>query len=118
MRHGKTGIIITLTSLLLAGAALAQEAPPGNPRDMTPEQREAARAEHRERWENMTDEERQAARENRQEKKKARREERRERWDNMSDEERQAVREKRQAKGDERRHDRHHRQGGERRPQS
>jgi hypothetical protein len=48
MQHGKTKIIVTLTSLLLAGAVLAQDAPPANPRDMTPEQREAMREQRRE----------------------------------------------------------------------
>jgi len=84
MQYGKTGIIITLTSLLMAGSALAQDAAPENRRDMTPEQREAARAEHRERWENMSDEERTAAREKHRDAKKARRVEHRERWENMS----------------------------------
>ena len=95
MQHGKTRIIITLTSLLMAGAALAQETPPANPGDMTPEQRDAMREQRREAYENMTDEERQAAREKRRENKQARSAERRDRWESMSDEERQAARERR-----------------------
>ena len=55
MQHGKTKIIITLTSLLMAAGALAQEAPPANPGDMTPEQREAMHEQRREAYENMTD---------------------------------------------------------------
>ena len=55
MQHGKTKIIVILTSMLLAGAAFAQEAPPANPGDMTPEQREAMREQRREAYENMTD---------------------------------------------------------------
>jgi len=57
--------------------------------------RKENRAERRERWESMSDEERAAMREQRG----RTRAERRERWESMSDEERAALREKRRDRG-------------------
>ncbi len=99
MQFAKTRQILTLASLLAAGAAVGQDAPPGNPREMTPEERQAALETRREAFENMTEEERAAALEERGQLGQERRNAARERFENMSEEERQAMRERRQQEG-------------------
>ncbi len=71
-------LMITAATLLAGGIANAQDAaPPG----LTPEERQAKRAEMRERWESMSEEERAALREERRAQREARRAENRERWE-------------------------------------
>ena len=83
-----------LTALLAVGPALAQEGPI-DPDGTSKEEWRAKQQERRQRWENMSDEERAAARAERE----AANAERRQKWESMSDEERQAARERRGSKG-------------------
>ncbi len=92
--------IIGFAALLAGGGAVAQEQGDGQPSPGEQrEDREARRQEMRERWESMSEEEREAARAEMRERRDSRREEMRERWENMSEEEREAMREKRRAAG-------------------
>ncbi len=94
MRHMKPVLFLAAATLLTMGTAVAQDDPQREPREMTTEERDAAREARRARWENMSDEERAAVREKREKRMAVRRAERRERFENMSPEERQAMRER------------------------
>ena len=101
MRYMKHILTLTIATLMTMGTVYAQEDPPDDPRGMSTEERQAAMdARHAERearrakWESMSDEERAAVREKREQRMAVRRAERRERFDNMSPEEQQAVRER------------------------
>lgn len=101
MRYMKHILTLTVATLMTMGTVYAQEDPPDDPRGMNTEERQAAMdARHAERearrakWESMSDEERAAVREKREQRMAVRRAERRERFDNMSAEEQQAVRER------------------------
>ena len=76
-------LTLFLASIMSLSTVHADDTAPGADA-MTDEERQAARQERRAQWENMSEEERQAARE-----------ERRAKWDSMSDEEKQAARERR-----------------------
>ncbi len=107
MRHMKHILLLATATLMTMSTAVAQDNPQREPRDMTAEERDAAREARRANWENMSDEERAAVREKREQRKAVRRAERRERFESMSPEERQAMRERRQE-----RRVRHHEQRG------
>ena len=96
MRHSKTILLVATVALLGMGTAMAQDDPPREPRQMSAEERDAAREARREHWQSMSDEERAAFREQHRAKSQQRRDAARERYQNMSDEERAAMREKRE----------------------
>ena len=94
MRHLNRLLAAGALAFAFATPVLAQDAEPGNPRDMTPEERHAARDARRADWENMSEEERAAAREARAAGREDHRAARRERFENMTDEQRAAARER------------------------
>ena len=103
MRHTKYILLAGIAALMSMGTVFAQEGPPGDRQEMTAEQRQEAKDARRARnearrseWENMSDEQRVAARAERDQKMEQRRVEMRQRWESMSDEDRQAVRERRE----------------------
>ncbi len=123
MVKGLWHLVILLASLFITGTGVAEETPaePGAA-PPTPEERRAHREAMRERWQNMSAEEREALRQEMREKHGDRHhgprrhfrhlseEERaamRERWQNMSEEERKAFRQKMRERNSG--HDRKHR---------
>jgi len=96
MQIRKLSILLALTSIFAMGAAFAQESDDSTTTDGTNTDRQRPdREEMRKRRENMSDEEKQAMRERRQQRSKEHRAAKRERWESMSDEERQAARDRR-----------------------
>lgn len=84
-----------LLALTGANGALAQDSDAqsarAKARDMTPEQREAARGKANEKWDSMSDDEKAGAREKRDRK----RDMQRAKWESLSDEQKAQLREKR-----------------------
>jgi len=102
MRHSIHILLLATAALMAMGTAIAQDSPPQDRREMSAEERDAARQARRELWENMSEEDRAAAREQHRAKREDRRAANRERYENMSEEERAAAREQRRARTEER----------------
>jgi hypothetical protein len=102
MRHTKILVLLAIASLFVMGTAIAQEDPANDRQQMSAEERQAAREARRAEWENMSEEERAAARAQREEAGQERRAATRERMENMSDEERQAARDRMKKRADQR----------------
>ena len=106
MQHTKTLVLLAIASLMLMGTAIAQDDPAQDRQQMSAEERQAARQAkmeaRRAEWDNMSEEERTAARAQREAAGQERKAANRERWENMSDEERQAVRDRRSERADQR----------------
>ena len=99
MRYTKHTLLLATAALMTMGTAVAQDNPPRQAREhqqMSAEERDAAREARREHWESLSDEERSALREQHRAKSQQRRDAARERYQNMSDEERAAMRQKRE----------------------
>ena len=113
MRDMKPVLILAAAALMTMGSAVAQDGPQREPREMTTEERDAAREARRARWETMSDEERAAFREKREQRMAERRAERRERFENISPEERQAMRERKRERSARRHEQRRHGKRGD-----
>ena len=94
MRYMKLILLLATVAIMTMGTAIAQDNPPRERQEMTSEERDAARGARRAEWENMSDEERAAVREKHKQRMAKRKAERRERFDNMSPEEQQAARQR------------------------
>jgi hypothetical protein len=94
MRHMRHILLLATVAIMTMGTAVAQDNPQRERQEMTSEERDAAREARRAEWENMSDEDRAAVREKRKQKMVKRRAEMRERFENMSPEEQQAARER------------------------
>jgi len=87
MRYMKLILLLATVAIMTMGTAVAQDNPPRERQEMTSEERDAAREARRA-------EERAAVREKHKQRMAKRKAERRERFDNMSPEEQQAARER------------------------
>ena len=103
MRQLKTITLLGVAAVFCMGTGYTQDNSPQDPGSMSAEQRQAAKQARREQWENMSEEERAAARAQREERKAKRKAAHRERFESMSEEEREAVRARRQNMSEEER---------------
>ena len=97
MRQIKPVAMLAVAALLTMGTVYAQESPGQDSREMTVENMsEEQRAAARKRFENMSEEDRQAMRQRRQNMSQEDRQAMRARWQNMTEEDRKALRERRE----------------------